>query len=202
MTLPPRLAKKPKRESRHCEHCDAELQRKSYEETRDWNRRRYCGKVCAMRGGSPYVSRHERLLSNSASADERGCWNWQGYRDKKGYGRCEDASGEVLAHRLSYMEFVGPIPSGLHILHSCDNPSCINPGHLRAGTNDDNMADRVERDRSHKPKGVLNCKAKLTDDDVRTIRASGLSRAELSLIYGVAPTSISNIRLRRTWQHV
>lgn len=155
-----------------------------------------------VRTKSPYASRHERLLSNSAPADERGCWNWQGYRDKKGYGRCEDRCGEALAHRLSFIEFVGPIPEGLHILHSCDNPACINPEHLRAGTNDDNMADRIERDRCHKPKGSLNVKAKLTEADIHAIRASKLSRQELADLYQVAPTSISNVILRRTWAHV
>jgi hypothetical protein len=202
MALPNRLPKKAKRDTRCCEHCSAPLVRKDYEEGRDFSRRRFCDKTCSARFKSPYASRSEKLLGNSDPADERGCWNWIGHKDLKGYGRTTDESGEVLAHRLSFMEFVGPIPEGLHILHSCDNPACINPGHLRAGTNDDNMADRIERDRCWKPKGEANPKAKLTTRDVLAIRNSAKSRAELAAEYGVAPTSISHIILRRTWAHV
>lgn len=201
--LPARLPKKPKRDSRCCEFCDSELIRKDYEGDRDFKRRRFCDKNCSAKATSPYASMHERLLSNSTPADERGCWNWTGYRDAKGYGRASsDHSKEVLAHRISYIEFVGPIPEGLHILHSCDNPACINPAHLRPGTNDDNMLDRLERDRCFKPKGEINPKAKLTEADVLAIRSSSESRKVLASRFGVATSSIGNILRRRTWAHV
>lgn len=94
------------------------------------------------------------LLSRSVKVGD--CLEWQGYLDKKGYGRCGPVNGEVLTHRVSYQEFVGPIPDGLHVLHSCDNARCINPEHLRAGTNDDNVADRHERGRWASMKGRRN----------------------------------------------
>jgi hypothetical protein len=81
-----------------------------------------------------------------------GCWEWIGSRDKDGYGRIRGSShGKVWvkrAHRCSYEEHVGPIPEGLDVCHHCDNPPCINPDHLYAGTKSENMQDMVQRGRS------------------------------------------------------
>ena len=80
-----------------------------------------------------------------------GCWEWFGSVDKDGYGRMRGTAYGVAwskkAHRASYEEFVGPIPEGLHILHHCDNPCCINPEHLYAGTPADNGRDKSIRGR-------------------------------------------------------
>ena len=74
-----------------------------------------------------------------------GCWEWTGCRDK-GHGKGYGLMGfNVRAHRYSYERFVGPIPRGMLVLHSCDNPGCVNPEHLRVGTDADNMRDRDSR---------------------------------------------------------
>src|SRR5271169_284510 len=85
-------------------------------------------------------------LMNRCRLAENGCWEWVGSQDAHGYGlifrgKC------TRAHRVAYEAYHGRIPKGLHILHGCDNPSCINPDHLRAGTQKENMADRDERGR-------------------------------------------------------
>ena len=90
----------------------------------------------------------KRLSSNYEVDQETGCYNYTGRKNQKGYG-IVTASGKVVrAHRASYTCFIGPIENGLHVLHSCDNPSCINPKHLRTGTNGDNIADKVARKRA------------------------------------------------------
>jgi hypothetical protein len=149
--LPPRI----KRDSGRCQHCDKPLARRDGEDARDWKRRTHCNRACAFAARAMYVSIHEMLLNNSVHT-ATGCWEWQLYTDPKGYGRTVMYDGEVLAHRLSYREFKGPIPDGLHILHSCDNPRCINPDHLRAGTNAENVQDRVKRLRSARMWGHNN----------------------------------------------
>jgi len=71
------------------------------------------------------------------------------YRDVKGYGAFGFDGKVQKAHRVAYMLTHGPIPDGGHILHSCDNPSCVNPDHLRVGTHTENMRDKLARGRDH-----------------------------------------------------
>lgn len=78
-----------------------------------------------------------------------GCWIWMRGCTSSGYGVVYlEHHTPKYAHRASYEKHIGPIPPGLHILHTCDIPSCINPAHLYAGTNQDNIRDRMIRGRS------------------------------------------------------
>jgi hypothetical protein len=80
-----------------------------------------------------------------------GCWHWTGMRLKGEkllpYGYLWLEGKMVRAHRLAHELFIGPIPTGLLVLHSCDRPWCVNPEHLRAGTHSDNSRDCVSRGR-------------------------------------------------------
>lgn len=80
---------------------------------------------------------------------DSGCWEWRASRNQHGYGRYRlDGNGpEQGTHRVAYAAFIGPVPDGLHVLHDCDNPPCVNPGHLHAGTRTQNMREMVERGR-------------------------------------------------------
>lgn len=78
------------------------------------------------------------------------CWAWTGGKDSFGYGklwRGLGKTGRALAHRVSWELFYGPIPPGLQVLHRCDNPFCVCPGHLFLGTQKDNMVDMVFKGR-------------------------------------------------------
>lgn len=78
------------------------------------------------------------------------CWEWLGYRNRENYGGTQLNGVNVMAHRVSYVYLHGEIPDGYIILHSCDNPSCVNPAHLSCGTNQENTQDRVSKGRSRK----------------------------------------------------
>lgn len=75
------------------------------------------------------------------------CWIFTGAKNGAGYGNVLYEGKNRLAHRLSYELRVGTVPAGMFVIHSCDNPPCVNPAHLRVGTNADNMADMDARGR-------------------------------------------------------
>ncbi len=107
------------------------------------------------------------------------------------------------AHRASYEAFRGPIPDGLHVLHKCDNPACINPAHLFLGTHDDNMADKTQKQRHLH--GGRHHHAKLTDEIViecRQKHQSGESISSLAEKHGVHFKTMRQAVLRLKWKHV
>jgi hypothetical protein len=81
------------------------------------------------------------------------CWLWNDGRRPDAYGSFHRDDGKMVgAHRFSYELANGPIPAGLHVLHSCDNPPCVNPAHLSVGTRLDNMRDMIRKGRA-RPRG-------------------------------------------------
>lgn len=83
---------------------------------------------------------------------EVGCWLWTAYRNRDGYGRFRPyRRDQVMAHRYAYELMVGPIPDGLQLDHLCRNPGCVNPSHLEAVTERENLGRRLCRE----------CKAKV-----------------------------------------
>lgn len=115
-----------------------------------------------VQGSRPRGSLFERFW---AKVDKRGdgdCWPWTGAKTSKGYGaiqQCGKGSPMLLAHRASYEFSAGPIESGLYILHSCDNPGCVNPAHLRAGTQSENIAEAFAKGRKLIPQEIRRRKA-------------------------------------------
>lgn len=119
-----------------------------------------------------------------------GCHIWKGATKPNGYGNFWDGERFWIAHRWSANARPGEV-----VLHTCDNPSCVNPDHLRVGTQQDNIRDAL-----HKGRG----RQKLTAQDVRRIRWAPdfFSDNDLASLYGVKPLAISRVRSRQSWAHV
>jgi hypothetical protein len=136
------------------------------------------------------------------------CREWQGAKNQYGYGvkRDKERKKNVLVHRWVVAQIDGwEAVDGLCVLHHCDNPPCYRYDHLFIGTKADNMADKTNKGRSNSPKGERCHTAKLTETDVRAIRSTPRSygsTAELARQYGVAHSTIKNIRARKAWTHV
>lgn len=130
-----------------------------------------------------------------------GCREWTGFRNALGYGQLKVRTGSAInAHRFAYEVHHGVAldPSQV-VRHTCDNPSCVNPNHLRLGTHADNVADRVQRKRS--AIGERSGRAKLSALQARNVmyRSGSESAVDLAREYGVDPGVVRAIREGRTW---
>lgn len=139
-------------------------------------------------------------------ADPGACWEWKWARSRYGYGvivrRADGRRVHHGAHRVAYEHFVGPIPDGMEVRHSCHNPPCCNPNHLSTGTHADNMRDRTLADRTKR--GEAQGHAKLTESAVLDIRKKWPreTQRKLAAEYGVSASTIHKITTRQTWTHI
>ena|SRR6185312_8308819 len=154
----------------------------------------------------------ERVAARFAQAfslQPNGCWLWGGRRNRSGiYGALYfNHAGQqrgIAAHRLSWVLNRGPIPDGLHVLHRCDVPLCVNPEHLFLGTHAENMADKVGKGR-HRfgvRLGAEGSNAKLTDKavaDIRQLIGERVPRRRIAERFGVCKSTINWIAKGRTW---
>ena len=135
----------------------------------------------------------DHFMARVAPEPNTGCSLWMGRTDRDGYGKITRAGRTLRAHRVAYELFISPIPKGVHVLHHCDTPPCVNPDHLWLGTNADNIRDRDQKGRAAKQAGEQNGKARLTDKDARAIRsryAAGETQRPLAREYGVHNTTL------------
>jgi hypothetical protein len=137
-------------------------------------------------------------LVRKSGEDE--CWLWQGGFSDRNYGRFRFGGRAQYAHRLSWIFINGPVPRGIFVLHSCDNPPCCNPKHLWLGTNEDNIADRTRKGRTVASRGCANPMAKLSAEQVREILQSQEKGVALARKFGVNKGIISKVRLGRTYK--
>src|ERR1043165_3544976 len=163
-------------------------------------------------------------ISDSFKINENGCHELSKAISKKGYGvigiglRGDNSRKIVYAHRASYEIHKGEIPDGICVLHSCDNPSCINPNHLFLGTPKDNVRDMHNKDRAAMKKGMIpknfsnqiekekNGKfSKLNTNQEKEIKkflSLGINYRLIAKQYNVSKSCISDIKRNATWRNV
>ena len=149
-----------------------------------------------------------RFYARVLIPNENGCMEWVGKSIGHGYGLICINDEMIRAHRLSYEIHNGEIPERMHVLHKCDNRKCVAPDHLFLGTNNDNISDRMAKNRSYHPptgSGSKNFNSKLNEKDVKKIRkmlAKGITKAEIGRQFNVTQENISFIEREITWRHI
>lgn len=152
-------------------------------------------KVNSKKLPNSLLGRLERWV-NKGDTDE--CWEWKASTTKNGYGHLVFNYETLYAHRAMWECMNGKIPDGLDVLHSCDNPSCVNPDHLFLGTHQDNMRDRNSKARF----GT----AKLSVENVREIRNlfndGHQTPAQLSERFDINRQAVYNIVNHKSWKDI
>jgi len=147
-----------------------------------------------------FQKRIEEKLQQYIPITESGCHIWLGGVDKDGYGKIQNNKKHLRAHRVSYEFYVGIIPEGMLVRHTCDIPSCINPTHLLVGTPRDNSQDSLQRLRNYV--GIKNARAILTEEQVSEIKNSHLKVNYFMRKYNISRTAVRSIRIGRSWSHL
>lgn len=145
----------------------------------------------------------KELRGKVTTYTKNGCWEWEKYKNPAGYGQVRINGKLWLVHRYVLMQILGEIPDNLFVWHTCDNPACCRPSHLRLGTHTQNMADAALKKRINA--GEANTGAKLTAEQVGLIReayAKGISQAELARRFQVNRSCIYKIVTRLHWSHI
>jgi ribosomal protein S25 len=147
------------------------------------------------------------FLKEDGSPDLDKCMIWIAYKDKDGYGTFSYAPSMYKAHRISFEMYYGFIDLNMDILHSCDNPSCVNPLHLQQGTHQENIKQRDMKGRTNHPIGDQNGKSILTNNKVKQILIDIDNNKynnvfEIADKYGVHVTAIRKILNSITWTHI
>jgi len=145
----------------------------------------------------------KRVPDRNPSGSPDDCWEWTGSKAGSGYGRFYAGGSSHYAHRASYAIHHGPVPEGFWVLHSCDNPPCVNPSHLRLGTPAENSADMVERKRQrigdNAPWSVLNEKKVSC---IKELLSEGRMKKDIARAFGVHVGTIQSIALGDNWKQV
>lgn len=148
-------------------------------------------------------SLEERFWEKIKKSDR--CWEWTAAKTADGYGRIGDGNGKNLkSNRASWLLSFGPIPDGMCVCHKCDNRLCVRPDHLFLGTQQDNVADMIKKNRL--ARGESRGMSWLKEPQIREIRriyAEGkLTQTEIAALVGTTSDNISRIVNGRRWSHV
>ena len=131
------------------------------------------------------------------------CHRWLAAKDQNGYGRFLYQGKNQRAHRVAWILTFGPIQDNEVVMHDCDNPSCVNPDHLRLGSQLENIQDRVQKGRCAHNTGSSNSQAKLTQHQVDNIRSeynkTKCTKRSLAKKYKVSDSTVSRILNNQTW---
>lgn len=152
-----------------------------------------------------FASDLDRFMSHVHMVPESGCWLTDLSHDARGYGFFRlNKTTLARAHRWAYQNLVAPVPDDAVVCHKCDVPACVNPSHLFVGSPQDNVADKVAKNRQ--AYGEKMGRAKLTEEQVREIKRADYTqpgmKSSMAYRFGVTRKVVYDIRHGRRWKHV
>lgn len=177
-----------------CPNCNLEFR------TTPSARKKYCSKECRISKNKKTVRDifwYKKLFWQKVhKGNKNNCWIWTGCVNNKGYGVFRlsptyQVSKHIYAHRFSFQATTDIDPFGKEVLHSCDNPPCVNPAHLSLGTHKENMQDMAKKQRAWN--------RKFLPEEVLDIRGSELTSKEIAYALSVAESTIIRIKNRKTY---
>jgi hypothetical protein len=144
-----------------------------------------------------------RFWSKVKIKDKNDCWQWIAYCTQEGYGQFRIGKQLYYATRVA-LASIDRRDNSLEVCHSCNNPMCVNPYHLRFGTHKENIGDMIIAGRKFQPLGSNHGRSKLTETDIPIIRklAETVSCRELGTLFNVSAGLISHIITKRCWKQV
>ena len=200
---PHRLEPAMSRALKHCAFCGIAFRKDARNTWAYWERAKYCSQKCTGLARTEEARLREKPRQEAFEEwiDKSGeCWLWLAALDKDGYGIFTYRHKTYRAARIA-LEFDGrPVPAGLYACHHCDNPACVRPSHLYVGTPTENMADAKRRGRMRV--GESHYASRLTEADVRKIRAATGTQEIIAAQFGVSRSLVSLVRGRKVWAHV
>ena len=146
------------------------------------------------------IAHKERFEEKVCPEPNTGCHLWTASSASHGYGQFKLNGKHVLSHRVAYELYVGPIPEGMYVCHTCDVRVCVNPEHLFLGTHADNMKDRNGKGRQ--ARGEDHGCARLTEELALEIYHAAGTQIEITKKYGVSRSLVSKIKNKKKWSHI
>jgi hypothetical protein len=195
-----------------CEACGKEFKVHDFRA----NEAKYCSMKCSgigRAGRRKTYTEEDKLAAvkrsiekNAIKGKEGECWGWKASTIRHGYPQLT-CKYSLFKHKNaaigSYVIHKGPIPEGMVVMHTCNNPICTNPDHLEIGTQQQNIDYKVSLNRQNRGEKVNT--AKLTEEQVREIRKlmeDGVSVQTVAVMYGMSNTTVYDIKKRKIWKHL
>lgn len=186
-----------------CANCGLIFSRDKRCTWKHWEKAKFCSRECSSIQNTVRADQNRppvEVVFRKWFKETEGCWEWQGAKDKNGYGAFSYARKMTRAHVMALILDGRPPPKGMYACHHCDNPSCVRPSHLFVGSPQDNVDDMVLKGRVARGENRTN--TKLKEKDVISIRAMNGSNSQIAKMFGITPSNVSMIQRRKTWKHL
>ncbi len=184
---------------RQCDLCGATYQAKVWYVAK--NKNIFCSRNCAQKSHAKRTTA-ETFWKQVEKKGPDECWLFTGRKNEDGYGQIGYHGQNTSAHRVSYIFEKGEIPKGFVVMHTCDNPPCVNPRHLKLGTQQQNIEDMVKKGRHRNGgRGAACPNSVLTLEQRKEIRKrfTGIKgqKSAMAIEYGCCVQTICNVLLSK-----